>query len=1246
MDRFGSFSKVKLTFMSKQETEEQNRLKKIKFEHAIQQHANVNNSAGGSVAKHQIDANSTVTLMPDSSHTEFDATEFLRFNSVKYKPSSHSTSSSSNGQNTPGRPIPPQQRASPAPLSMNLGNTSPKPLATSTTPLKTTTMTTPMPTLSPIKPTLNTNTKLILNTNGNGNTLNRSPLKPTLNINKPLSSLNGNVNGNTTSSHNVPSKDFTSVATSTSTTSSLSSSNSTNTINNAPGDDPINFMVLNPKTSTAATAVSTSDAAQPSDNNQTTDILDFDFDDFNTDASSSCSIKATPSISNISIPSFSHSSILKPRSTTSSTSSSTSSTSTSSSKTSTTTTSTTNNANDKFDQWKNSDADPTKTHISVDEIKARIAHEPFRKFAMLVKDSIIDVQTTKPYSADLQALPSDLNNHLKSAMARMKRQQLYSHQLECRQAVRSMQDVIITTPTSSGKSLSLFLPIFEEIINQKARGQKSCAAMFLFPLNALANNQQKAIESFNAEIDAQFRLKIKFVNGETDKASLPDIFSEPYPDILLTNPDWVHYQLQRGGFVEKWKGWRAWFAKLRFIVLDEAHTYSGIMGCHFINLLRRITNYHAIVSSTSPSTNTLQYMLASATIGNPIQMAKKLLSKPDTHSIHLIDRNGSGSFSKVYITLKPSTISQYHTPGNVIHHWVENNLKGIVFCNTIRGVNGLIQYLGSDSKYTRTARQVKAYYSSLKPFLKQETLNQLKCGQTKVIIATNALEAGVDISELDSCLIIGYPGSKMSWKQRIGRVGRSKMGLVVFIPSNTPLDKYYSQHLSSLLDGDTESLSFNGDFPTVLSAHLLCATHEIGIPVNYEQLGQKFGPQAKPIIDELVKTGKIKVQTVGNKTLWRSSDYVHNTLSIRGGTGLNEVVVAKVGKQVQIEEMSKMQAITRLFPGAIFMSHNTESMDIYQVLSLDMAKHGEPGTAQLERMRMAANTRITTTPTKSCQVDIVSVLQRKTVAMRGNLPPLEITFGVAKYTTIVRGYEKRTYSQVRSSTGRTLNDSHYNSTSESQKFSLKEPLQVHYETPFIQFAFQEQSRLDPKATLRQLFNKRIESFKKSSLCLNSRDFEPKIDDLIEMGEVMVMLHTIVHQILATVPSILLTSRNDVEECIPTVTPVLDGDFGRNNQTLDVTNFLDQADRIYLLDSAEGGTGSCQDIFDHIDEIFAKCAEFPPCPNCAASVEEGTILSEDFGCIFCLHSNHCQRGVLKSMGVCQLDNITNANVNVK
>eukprot|EP01132_Coremiostelium_polycephalum_P007698 gene7698-9469_t len=990
--------------------------------------------------------------------------------------------------------------------------------------------------------------------------------------------------------------------------------------------------------------------------------------------------------------------------------------------------------------------------LSIEEIKTLIPDKLFQRFAISLENNITNIITSDLYEPCLLPIPTTLPSPLYNALTKMELKQLYSHQIESREKILQGGDIIVTTPTASGKSLCLCLPIFEEIIKCKIQQNsnsiqspkqppqqklslsttligsrlgnsnlnsmkststtttttnilnnqppKQCKAIFLFPLNALANDQLKSITKLNSFIDQPYALNIQSISGGSSPEEIAKIFKnddKSSPDIVLTNPDWLHYQLYRGGSGEQWKGWRTWFSNLRFIVLDEIHTYSGVMGCHFINLLRRITNYHNVLNNVTNSdhsstpTTKLQYLLASATVGNPKQIALKVIGRQLDSNMHLIDKNGSGSFGRIFITLKPVKNS-YHLSSMVIHQWVNNNIKGIVFCNTIKGLNNLLHYMSVNSQFSSTSKSVRPYYSSLTSTSKQETISLLKSGQIKVIVSTNALEAGVDISELNACMIIGYPGSKMSFRQRIGRVGRSKLGLVIFLPdSYSPIDKYYSKNPSSLFDGNSETLTFNGEFPSILKSHLLCATSEIGIPSDYEYLKRIFGNNAENIINQLILERKIKETSTSTKTtttfnpnqqqqshnnrlLWKTMDRQlqnHLSLSLRGGSGTNDMIAARINYRdgAIVERVSKLQAITRLFPGSVFMTHNSEGKLVnYEVQLLDLKPASVGGGYAILKYlsSMSSTTNVTTTPNRQGSVEMKQILKQKTIdLLLDDSVKLLISFGVGICTTTVNSYEKKTSNfNNQYNNSRYDNDNYLLSKCESESITLKQPLVISYEAPCIQFTFTDSI----KNILRPILNQKIDQLRtKIQNCLfDKKEYESKIHDLMEMGETKVSLHTIVHQILSSFPTLILSSKSDIDETISTCNQYkyCGSDIGDNNNQFMYTNshhnsstiqqqqqlpiqndkksnyLFEQQQQycIYLTDNVEGGTGTCEDIFDNLKDVLKKSIEIDFCPNCTDSSDKESVLIEDLGCIFCLHStNFCKNhGLLKSLGVVNLN----------
>ncbi|EGC35134.1 hypothetical protein DICPUDRAFT_79136 [Dictyostelium purpureum] len=897
-----------------------------------------------------------------------------------------------------------------------------------------------------------------------------------------------------------------------------------------------------------------------------------------------------------------------------------------------------NNNNNNNNKLNNNDI-----QITNEEINEKIKSETFKRIATGLKNSISHLYCSEHQESKLFDVPNDLPQVLSDVLKGMGYSKLYSHQLECREKVNMGDDIIITTPTSSGKTLCLFLPIFETIIKSKLNNSiinnnYKPTAMFLFPLNALANDQMNSINKLNQSLPEPLRLNINSFSKDTPKDYLSKLFqigNRERPDIILTSPDWLHYQLYRGGtnrFHEE--GWKRWFINLRFIVLDEIHTYSGAMGCHFINLIRRIQNYHLNLNLKFNYNQRLQFLMASATVGNPIQIAKKTISREgdeDINRLHLINKNGSGSFEKVFITLKP-TKNPLTLPIDIINNWLQNNIKGIVFFNTIKSLNTLYESFTTDVRYSQKSKLVRPYYSSLPNIHKKETLEKLKNGQVNIILSTNALEAGVNISELDACLIIGYPGSKMSWKQRIGRVGRSKMGLVMYIPDNySPLDKFFSVNPMSLYEGEPENLSFNGDFPNILRSHILCASSEIGIEANYNQLIKLFSSNAGPIIKELLETKSIKEENYLNKTkVWKSNEYHHLSVSLRGGSGANDVVNVKLNSNGKIiEKLTKAQAITRLFPGSIFMTHNLEGSPItyHEVMELNLIDTNSTSEsyAIVKPIQFPKSVRIVTNANKTTSVEMKQILKQTTFSLpKYNNVQLLVSFGVGIYRTSVGSFEKKTYNNISN-----MNDDKY-SKAEIEQITLKNSLEFNFEAPCIEFSYTNLTR----DILKPTFNKAIEDLKnklQSSLIIDRKEYESKILDLMEMGDSRVSLHTIIHQILSAIP-LVLSPKNDIEESLNLPSTNLNSSHLNIN---DLSSMMSQ-NSMFLVDSVEGGTGSCEEVFDNMASIIKKSFGIPSCQNCYENAEKGIHLAE-LGCICCIHQNHCKnKGLLKCLGLNNLN----------
>ncbi|ELR12784.1 DEAD/DEAH box helicase domain containing protein [Acanthamoeba castellanii str. Neff] len=489
---------------------------------------------------------------------------------------------------------------------------------------------------------------------------------------------------------------------------------------------------------------------------------------------------------------------------------------------------------------------------------------------------------------------------------------------------RCGRDVIITTPTSSGKSLCFNLGVFEKILRAK-RQRRQVSGLYLFPLNALAKDQEKKLLEFNQQLPAAQRLRVVIMTGEHQTSEKLQLFRHNPPDILVTNPETLHYQLYRGRKDQGlWQHWRTFLSRLGICVLDEAHTYSGIFGCNASNLIRRL--YVAVDGFGGDSTQ-IQFILASATIGNPVDLASRLLHRSPTQgdedTIAWVQESGAQRPERAIITLESHTRSKVAAAA-IIESWINLKWRSLVyglplsaepplmFCNTIDSVNKLRFFI--QEKKRHISGKVRTYYSSMTPDAKAQVMRDLESGKVLCIICSNALEAGLDLPGLDACLMLSHPGSKMSFWQRVGRAGRSK-----------PV----------LLSEEVEKIAFNSDYPSILRKHLSCCAHESDLWWNEARLVEKTVRELLEAKEVTLRSSQTrKGQLVqGIAPPWTA----HRVVNMRGSLMEQVKVLWKDRGNVTLETLGKEQALWRAYPGAIFYSPDKSGkVQRFDVVSLEL----------------------------------------------------------------------------------------------------------------------------------------------------------------------------------------------------------------------------------------------------------------------------------------------------------------------
>jgi len=510
-------------------------------------------------------------------------------------------------------------------------------------------------------------------------------------------------------------------------------------------------------------------------------------------------------------------------------------------------------------------------------------------------------------------------------------------------------------------------------------------------------------------------------------------------------------------------------------------------------------------------------------------------------------------------------------------------------------------------KYQSIANRVQSYYASMPVKLKMHILEEFRSGRLQVIIATNALEAGIDIPELDVCMIKGYPGSHISFLQRTGRVGRRGAGLVIFLPSIfSPLDFYFAEHPQALLNGTIESVAFNADYSALKTKHLWCACVETGI--FCDSVSRLFGPDSHELLETLKQQGfcwkqqrRLFYSNQNNNNdddnkrscveVWTGKGFPHNELSIRNGRFEYNIDAILKSNQKMLEKVNERQAIYRLFPGAIFVCHS-EALDKLARYDVESVLWRER-KAFLVPSKYSAN--VAVVPLKETKVKIMRIMQEKTFSV-GNEEnmnaELRLTFGWGHIVTSVYGCE----TFLRS----------FNKEEEHGAFDLgnkinlvqfKEPLETLHEAPFLRLSFSDSTR--------RLFNSRMSTAISSLSSQLNREPEltERFTKLLKDDPAFIAIHTMLHQLIAVVPLLLLSS-NDIDEA-----------------ELDMLKCEG-----FLVDSIHGGTGVCERIFDDFLEFVSKAVDYSSCCSYCRG---------EWGCAVCLYRLHCDlsnASLLNSVGL--------------
>ncbi len=531
--------------------------------------------------------------------------------------------------------------------------------------------------------------------------------------------------------------------------------------------------------------------------------------------------------------------------------------------------------------------------------------------AALRNDSLRTIKHLPAQEGRYLDYPADVHPALVKALREKGFERLYTHQHSCWEAVRRGENAVVVTPTASGKTLCYNLPVLDAMLKDP-----SARALYLFPTKALANDQR-------AELDETIKLlpgeiRIFTYDGDTPQDARKAIRARGH--IVLTNPDMLH-----AGILPHHTKWIKLFENLRYIVLDELHNYRGIFGSHLANVLRRLRRIAAFYG-THP-----QFILCTATIANPAEMAEKMIEAPVT----LIDDNGAPRGDKYIVFTTPPIVnkalgirrSYVNESRRIAALFLKHGLQTIVFAQSRLITEVLLTYLKEDIEKTiKDEGLIRGYRGGYLPIRRREIEKGLREGKILGVVSTNALELGIDIGTLDVAVLAGYPGSIASTWQRTGRAGRKTgTSAAVLVGSSAPLDQFIVNHPDYFFSKTPEKALINPDNLTILINHIECAAFELPF-----QDGEMFG--RAEIAEILIYLEEEKIlHHSKEKWYWTSEAYPADGVSLRSISSDNFVVVDQTGPAKVIAEVDFTAALTTLHPKAIYICEGEQ----YYVESLD-----------------------------------------------------------------------------------------------------------------------------------------------------------------------------------------------------------------------------------------------------------------------------------------------------------------------
>jgi DEAD/DEAH box helicase domain-containing protein len=519
-----------------------------------------------------------------------------------------------------------------------------------------------------------------------------------------------------------------------------------------------------------------------------------------------------------------------------------------------------------------------------------------------IANNVTRWHTIAAQPAQFAPFPAALDPALVEVLRAQGIEQLYSHQAEAIERTLAGENVVVVTPTASGKTLCYNLPILQRLIERP-----QSRALCLFPTKALSHDQYGGLYEMTRAVQEKNGRDIRVFtfDGDTPMAARKAIRAAG--QIVVTNPDMLH-----AGILPNHTKWIKLFENLETVVIDELHNYRGVFGSHVANVIRRLRRICRFYGSDP------RFICCSATIANPGQMAERLVGEPFT----AIDRNGAPRGERVLVFYNPPVVnrelgiraSSVKEARRVAMRFLERGLQTIVFARSRIRVEILTTYLRrAMRRLGRDPRAIQGYRGGYLPNERRDIERGIKSGEVLGVVSTNALELGIDIGSLQAAVLCGYPGTIASAWQQGGRAGRKQQtAVMVLVAGSSPLNQYLMEHPEYFLEASPEQGILNPDNVLILQSHLKCAVNEIPFAA-----GETFGPGTEALL-EFLEDRRV-VRRSGDKWHWSSDAYPAEEISLRTSTPQNFIIHDKTDNNRVLGEVDYDSAQELLHPQAIYI---------------------------------------------------------------------------------------------------------------------------------------------------------------------------------------------------------------------------------------------------------------------------------------------------------------------------------------